>query len=370
MNKILLYILLLLPVGTCFSQNDTLHQVYLTIGEYQNDMSYSSDANKFDSLGIIYFESIGETFWRSIPFTGWTGFTSGKVPKPDWDAKNPYDNHPYASLGTSTYLSQKGRSPGLIYRIENGKKYTGLFIDSIVNKLGEKELSFKGAMLDGLLNGEVTFYFTSNDIINTSGNSEKVVVGKIKSSGKFENGKMIGSWNYFGFFGRLDWKRYVLLEERYYEVEKQFPVKVISYRFLVTVSHGKHSLYGNLSRVEEIVDSNKGERFETNDIYQVTYYHADYDTLTENTVYGKGRVLLTSDYAHQIGHWEFFHKNGNLKREGYFINNRESGVWTTYYDNGQKRCIYEYTDGVPKRQEYWDKKGKPIIKNGIKIKNT
>lgn len=335
---------------------------------YEMDNSYFSDVKKFDSIGIVYFENIGETFWKAVPYSGWTTVTVGKVLKLNHEDENPYDNHPYSDLGVSSYLSHKGRSPNLFYRIENGKKYTGTFVDSIINKIGEKELSFRGVIIDGLLNGEGTFYFTSNDRIKNSGNFEKVTVGKVKSQGNFEKGKMIGHWKYFGFFGRSNWKRYDLLEERIYKKENTFPLEVMSYKFLISrSSEGKYSLYGNLVRKEKLLTDGSVENPDINNIFQITYYHPDYDTLTQNIVQAKGKIKITDEYTYKIDYWEFFHKNGVLYREGYISNNRESGIWKSYYENGQKQHIYDYIDVDPIKLESWDKKGILLIKNGIKI---
>ena len=47
----------------------------------------------------------------------------------------------------------------------------------------------------------------------------------------------------------------------------------------------------------------------------------------------------------RVGHWTYWHKNGEKGKEGEFMDGKEHGYWTTWYENGQKRVESEYKDG-------------------------
>jgi antitoxin component YwqK of YwqJK toxin-antitoxin module len=41
-----------------------------------------------------------------------------------------------------------------------------------------------------------------------------------------------------------------------------------------------------------------------------------------------------NDKGQAHGHWEVYHKNGQLCYKGEFINDQQHGLWITYYSNG------------------------------------
>ncbi len=68
-------------------------------------------------------------------------------------------------------------------------------------------------------------------------------------------------------------------------------------------------------------------------IDEITYkYHAD-----GKTIFAKGRIKDNQP----DGYWEWFRKDGTLKRSGYFIKGEPVGTWTTYDHQGK---VYKVTE--------------------------
>lgn len=61
-------------------------------------------------------------------------------------------------------------------------------------------------------------------------------------------------------------------------------------------------------------------------------FHAD-----GKSIWSKGMIKE----GHPDGYWEWYRKDGTLKRSGYFENSLEVGIWTTYDTKGQ---VYKVTD--------------------------
>ena len=51
------------------------------------------------------------------------------------------------------------------------------------------------------------------------------------------------------------------------------------------------------------------------------------------------------------GNWQWWYDNGQLKDEGKFDKGRETGIWTSYYNNGAKSGEGEFKEG--KREGHW-----------------
>ena len=68
-------------------------------------------------------------------------------------------------------------------------------------------------------------------------------------------------------------------------------------------------------------------------IDEITYkYHAD-----GKTIFAKGRIKDNQP----DGYWEWFRKDGTLKRSGYFKVGEPVGTWTTYDQQGK---VYKVTE--------------------------
>jgi len=64
----------------------------------------------------------------------------------------------------------------------------------------------------------------------------------------------------------------------------------------------------------------------------ITYkYHADGES-----IFAKGKVKN----GKPDGYWEWFRKDGKIKRSGYFKNGEPAGTWTTYKDGE----VYKVTE--------------------------
>ena len=60
------------------------------------------------------------------------------------------------------------------------------------------------------------------------------------------------------------------------------------------------------------------------------------------------------------GLYTVWYENGQKELEKTYKDGLEDGLWTWYYENGQKKEESTYKDGMPiSRRKYWDKDGNP-----------
>lgn len=64
------------------------------------------------------------------------------------------------------------------------------------------------------------------------------------------------------------------------------------------------------------------------------------------------------------GSYKTYHKNGSLKDEGYYKDNRKRGVWRAYYENGQQEEEMLYQKDKSLYQQHWDESGNTQLVNG------
>ena len=377
MNTFLSLIFVLTAVNL-MAQPDSIHLNLPLKPYYDGDQTQQFlEGITFEKDDVVYYEIIGETYHDVLPFTGWSRVESGITSDKPWDNRHPYDNHRYLVHSEGRYAPQRKQEPFKFYRIENGKKFSGIFFDSITNDRGIKELSFKGSIADGLLTGPGTFYFTSKDKYKGS----KFKVGEIKSKGNFENGEMVGEWHYFATFGYTGSTFSDLLEVRHYEIGKAFPVSGKHYSYYSGVHYvgseyayekdwvmkyvNQYNLYGNLTRSEELIGYKQIGDGDANiaATYKITAFVSD--TAYKNVIHTKGQKVLKPRLSQKTGYWEYFYKNGNPCSKGHFVDDQESGIWTFYYENGKIRSKREYTKDDSKILEYWDKSGVQTVKHGV-----
>lgn len=119
----------------------------------------------------------------------------------------------------------------------------------------------------------------------------------------------------------------------------------------------------NLPKIQDYLKKNKKETDKASDVIneqlklirttrELNYekrltakalYHFD-----NGVLYGKGE--LSGDKA--IGHWEFYHKNGNISSVGdYNSEGKKDSKWTFYFQNGKLNGIENWKNGVQEGED-------------------
>jgi len=49
-----------------------------------------------------------------------------------------------------------------------------------------------------------------------------------------------------------------------------------------------------------------------------------------------------SQNRHPDGPYKEYHENGQLRKEGFYKNDKKFSVWKEYYDNGQLKRVYTF----------------------------
>lgn len=60
----------------------------------------------------------------------------------------------------------------------------------------------------------------------------------------------------------------------------------------------------------------------------------------------------------------YFHRNGKLRAKGRYKDNRKTGVWTFFYDNGNPEKIINFVRGFPFIVAYHKRNGKQVVEQG------
>ncbi len=77
------------------------------------------------------------------------------------------------------------------------------------------------------------------------------------------------------------------------------------------------------------------------------------DKPISNTINYSNDTLQLSYSIHnfkKIGEWKRYHKNGELRTIGNYLNDNKEGEWKNYYNNGQLNYIGKFTNDKPERE--------------------
>lgn len=89
-----------------------------------------------------------------------------------------------------------------------------------------------------------------------------------------------------------------------------------------------------------------------------------FDSLvTDFYLNGSPEMIGMYDKGIKEGQFIYYYPNNKVRLITNYTNNKRSGVWTTFYENGAKNMVVEYNDGKEKLLEYNDQNGNKILKN-------
>jgi len=80
----------------------------------------------------------------------------------------------------------------------------------------------------------------------------------------------------------------------------------------------------------------------------------------EKSFYPDKKIQLEGDYKNEkrSGIWTFYYQNGNKWSEGEYKDGLNNGKSTTWFENGNKRYEGQYKDGKQTgKWKFWDEKG-------------
>lgn len=276
------------------------------------------------------------------------------------------------------------------YEVNNDKSYTGKAISKYTN--GQVKIEgyyvnglqdglwveyykngtpqFKTHFKEGMYNGTRDIYFEDGSLqvkstyINDKRHGTYIKNfsnGNPKERSEFNNGKRIGT--YLEYFENGNTKISYTKDEH-----NNFKGDYITYNQDGSIQ--KHIFYDSSDRA-----INKGTwkrfwdyEFHLVDIpstYKSTVSFDDNGKPNTNTVfyYSNGKKYMEGYYSSiepdvKDGEFKWYYKNGLLRQEGKYINNRKNGVWKLYYKErnmaGTKLCqLAEYKDGVLNGKFEW-----------------
>jgi len=58
------------------------------------------------------------------------------------------------------------------------------------------------------------------------------------------------------------------------------------------------------------------------------------------------------------GKYTKYYPNGRTAEKGQYTNNRKTGTWQSWYDNGKKRSVTKYNNGRVVNEKRWTREGK------------
>ncbi len=148
--------------------------------------------------------------------------------------------------------------------------------------------------------------------------------GAIVSSGEFDDGEMVGSWNYFYKNGNR-------------ELIAQYDRGIESGKWIWNFENGQIRREGNYK----------------NGLYHgvwIGYYLNG--VMSDSSNYSLGRLT---------GEATTYYDNGQVIQKGWYKRDLQDGFWKGYHENGKKNSEGIFENGERKGVwKYWDQKGNPI----------
>ena len=86
----------------------------------------------------------------------------------------------------------------------------------------------------------------------------------------------------------------------------------------------------------------------------VDYYSFD-STIAIEGNYTKGK---------KEGRFNIYFPNGQLAQFGMYVNDKKSGIWEYFYEDGIKRQILDFQDNEILIKEFWNEEGKKLVESG------
>lgn len=64
--------------------------------------------------------------------------------------------------------------------------------------------------------------------------------------------------------------------------------------------------------------------------------------------WGEGEYTLKGVSSEKVGRWKYYHKNGKLALEGYFLFDKRDGEWRSYNEDGKLTSVFNYDTHIGK----------------------
>ena len=199
----------------------------------------------------------------------------------------------------------------------NGRKY----IDRFITNASIDSLTLEYNSL-GLLVSQYHEFIDNNDRIFKNGDYTSFHFnGNIKEKGLFISGYRYGLWEEFNDVGEKI--REVLYEVDPLDLNQNFiKAKIISYDML----------------------ANKTFEYEADIFLDCQIYNQDC-----NSLFGKQHNIEVKN-----GLFQSFFKNGDIKSNGVYANNKKIGKWYEYYNTGSLYSFTDYKDSIGNYISYFD----------------
>lgn len=84
-------------------------------------------------------------------------------------------------------------------------------------------------------------------------------------------------------------------------------------------------------------------------------YYAHDSTIAIEGNYTKGN---------KEGLFNIYFPNGQLEQSGKYVNDKKTGIWEYFYEDGTKRQILDFQDNEILIMEFWNKEGKKLVESG------
>lgn len=177
------------------------------------------------------------------------------------------------------------------------------------------------------------------------------------------NGEKVGLWQEFYEDYRIKIERYFkndLLDGYYkaYDISGKL-VQTLLYRDGVLVEEVEEE---SISSIEQ------NEYYDNGEIKKSGFFienkpvgvHKEYSTEGEVTVtliYNDNSELtqkgIINSEGKRVGGWEEYHKSGSVKAKGNYVNNKKHGTWQYYFENGKVEQTGDYDKGRYSGQWKW-----------------
>ena len=326
---------------TTFEYNDFKQKVA--------EENFDQDGDRLSRTSFVYFEN-GNVRSEEFYIDGakdihWTYYlTNGKLESAGYTLRGKKDKLWKYFLADKSYkggIYKNGK------RIGNWKFYDENDIEyNHVDYHPNKNIRTLGVMQNQKKNGKWTNYFdtgqlqSQGEFINNKeqGEWKFFLMDESYKSAEYENGMVVGDWNYFDEKGT----KYNVVEYHSNKIVKTLGLKVNGEK------HGRWTEYYMSGAIKSVGEFKENDRIgkwawfhENKKLESMGLYKNGFKDGRWVVYYSNGQLKNVGEFndRKRVGKWISYYKNGQIESEGMYLDRMKHGEWTQYYDNGKVKRI-------------------------------
>ncbi len=170
--------------------------------------------------------------------------------------------------------------------------------------------------------------------------------GVLKSQGNRKNFLLDGLWTFYNEEGEL------ILKINYKNDLKHGIRKTYTDRKIIEEHFENDVLHGPLKHLYLDGNLKKTATYQNGKLHGIAKEYSTEGIVIVLTEYRNGHIVSreninrTDRHNNKQGTWKYFYEHGNIKKEGFYVNNQKNGFFKTYRKDGSLLEIKKYVNGI------------------------